>query len=117
MQELDRNLTMLRFKATNDTDLNALYECKKNIIIDLRLLVQHTQIYLKLEWERIKNESVYDGSIKHRRKKIKKKMLNDRLELYEEQKRFDKEPNNRFKLYIEPTYNRFKKQIIRSLIR
>lgn len=117
MQELDRKLTMLRFKAINDTDLNDLYECKKNIIIDLRLLVQHTQIYLKLEWERIKNESIYDGSIKHRRKKIKKKMINDRLELYEEQKEFDKEPNNRFKLYIEPTYNRFKKQIIRSLIR
>ena len=73
------------------------------------------------EWERIKNESVYDGSVKHRREKIKRKMENDRLELYKAQKNFDDEGKykkiDRFSLYMEPVYNRFRKKFIGRYIK
>lgn len=121
VNEFDEQLTKLKFKELSYKNIDELYDSKKKIITILRLLVQHTQIYLKLEWERIKNESVYDGSVKHRREKIKRKMENDRLELYKAQKNFDDEGKDkkidRFSLYMEPVYNRFRKKFIGGYIK
>lgn len=64
---------------------------------------------------------MYDGSVKHRREKIKRKMENDRLELYKAQKNFDDEGKSkkidRFSLYMEPVYNRFRKKFIGRYIK
>ena len=55
----------------------------------LELLVKHSQIYYKLEWERIKDEVVYAGNVNVREKIIKKAMVKKRLKLYEEQINFN----------------------------
>lgn len=116
VDEFEKQLIKMKFKESSHLNIDELYYSKKMIIIILRLLVQHTQIYLKLEWERIKNESVYDGSVKHRREKIKRKMEQDRLEFYKEQLNFDEDIKSRYDLLIGPTYNRFKKQLVRRWI-
>ena len=116
MRELDEKLTKVSLNELSYSNISELYDSKESIMVILRLLVQHTQIYLKLEWERIKYESIYDGNVKHRRKKIKNKMEKERLELYKGQLNFDANIKSRFALLMEPTYNRFKKQLVRRWI-
>lgn len=48
----------------------------------LELFMNHSQVYVKLEWDRVKEETIYDGSIKLRGKIIKKKMVKERGRLY-----------------------------------
>lgn len=60
----------------------------------LKLIEDHTQVYLKLEWERIKDETKYVGNIKHRSLFIKKKMVKQRLNLYERKNRFENDFKN-----------------------
>lgn len=130
VENLNGKFSEIKFKELSYKNISELYDNKKAIITILFLLVQHTQVYLKLEWERIKNESIYDGSVKHRRKKIKRKMEKDRLELYKEQLDFDVEGRenkkkrltisiwfNIYTLYIEAVYNRFRKQFLRRWLK
>lgn len=67
---------------------------KNNIRKLLELLMLHTQVYTKLEWERVKEETIYEGSINLRRKYIKKKMVKKRLQLYKDRDSYDKEEIN-----------------------
>lgn len=65
---------------------NYLYKC-------LNLLVLHSQVYSKLEWERSKDEARYIGNMMMRSKLIKKLMTNKRLNLYKKQIDFNKSAN------------------------
>ncbi len=67
-------------------------------------LVKHSQIYHKLEWERIKEEAHYTGNIKLRDKVIRKNMVKTRLRLYEKQVAFDNEDIEMDSLSLEQTY-------------
>lgn len=63
---------------------------KEKIRKILELLIIHTQVYLKLEWERIKEETIYEGDINFRRKIIKEKMVKERLKLYKDRVNYEK---------------------------
>ena len=63
---------------------------KEKIRKILELLIIHTQVYLKLEWERIKEETIYEGDINLRRKIIKEKMVRERLKLYKDRVNYEK---------------------------
>lgn len=87
-------------------DIDAL---KKDIRELLELLMLHTQVYTKLEWERVKEETIYEGSMNLRGKYIKKKMVKKRLQLYRDREAYDKEKINVLKDYtVEAVYERLK---------
>lgn len=77
------------------------------IIKNLELLVAHSQVYFKVEWERIKNEALYVGEIHDRKKIIRAKLKRDRLRQYKNRSKIHDEFNNiKDLLEIEDNLNR-----------
>lgn len=70
-------------------DLNNFPNEKENLYKCLNLLVLHSQVYYKLEWERSKDEARYIGNMMMRSRLIKKLMTNKRLHLYKKQVEFN----------------------------
>ena len=83
----------------------SLYKC-------LNLLILHSQLYYKLEWERSKDEAKYIGNIMMRGKLIKKLMTNKRLNLYKKQIEFNRHSEHirLDKLDLEAVYEELLKE-------
>lgn len=91
LKNLDKELdNMIQYIAAQRKEKPSKDDRKKI----LKLIEDHTQVYLKLEWERIKDETKYVGNIKHRSHFIKKKMVKQRLNLYEKKNRFENDFEN-----------------------
>lgn len=83
-----------RLKPFNLLDFDNFQDEKKKFYNCLNLLVLHSQIYSKLEWERSKDEAKYIGNMMMRGKLIKKLMIHKRLHLYKKQVIFRREMDN-----------------------
>ncbi len=59
---------------------------KNKLVEAAKLLTIHSQIYLKVEWERVKLETTYSGDEAKKDKVVKQKMADLRLNLYEQAK-------------------------------
>lgn len=108
LRKLDQELKTLiaELSKTSPNDTNK--EIRGKI---LKLLEDHTQVYLKLEWERIKDETKYVGNIKQRNNFIRKKMIKQRQKLYDKKFAFESEYKNikLDDLEIEKIKDRWKK--------
>lgn len=89
MSEYKERRCLGRTESFNDSG-----NLKKDIRKLLELLMLHTQVYVKLEWERVKEETIYEGSINLRGKYIKKKMVKKRLQLYRDRENYDNDKKN-----------------------
>ena len=67
----------------------------------IKLLTRHSQIYLKVEWDRVKDETLYAGDEELRDKDIKSKMKELRLGLYERGKTSSKAYNKGLREFYE----------------
>lgn len=88
-----------------DKEKDDLYKC-------LNLLVLHSQVYSKLEWERSKDEARYIGNMMMRSRLIKKLMTNKRLNLYKKQIEFNEkaEDIDMSKLDLKAVYEELLKE-------
>lgn len=67
---------------------------KEKIRKILELLMLHTQVYLKLEWERVKEETIYEGDISLRKYFVKERMVKERLRLYKDRLKYQESNAN-----------------------
>ncbi len=101
------------YKEANGVNVGKKINSKdllENLEVAVEALVRHTQIYQKLEWERIKKEANYTGNINLRDKLIRKEMVKDRLKLYKKQVEFDSERPEIEELKVTEIYNVLKNE-------
>ena len=114
-------LKLIRFIEGKLRKFHDVLQINHSIVIDwssvndleiaLDALVKHSQIYSKLEWERIKAEANYTGNIKLRDNMIRKNMIKNRLRLYKKQVEFDAESYDLSDLSIAATRNELEKDL------
>ena len=88
-------------------------EAKNRLVEAAKLLTIHSQIYLKVEWERVKLETTYSGDETHKDKIVKEKMSELRLSLYEQAVRDSKNnekvlANGLYGLRLNEVYKKIK---------
>ena len=91
LRKLDTELKIMTEQVNSTSSRQSEKKDREKI---LKLLEDHTQVYLKLEWERIKDETKYAGNIKQRSHFIRKKMIKQRQKLYDKKFAFESECEN-----------------------
>lgn len=110
LENMYRKIKKLKQLYDNkNSDVKDIEAIREQLDVYLKLLTVHSQIYFKIEWERIKEETLYSGNIRLRQRIIKGKMVKWRLALYKERTKYDEQWHEGFKgLIVDEIYQNLK---------